>query len=68
MFKNNRDLLTENEINVTGILLALRLLLIKYRNPVIWEKINHMEAHLDKRIGTSIWRDREVNIVNVSFT
>jgi len=68
MFKNNQDLLTENAINVTGILLVLRLLLVKYRNPAIWEKINHMEAHLDKRIGTSIWKDREDNIVNVSFT
>ncbi|XP_012234310.1 uncharacterized protein [Linepithema humile] len=67
MFKNNRDLLIENddEINATGILLALRLLLIKYRNPAVWEKINYMEAHLDKRIGTSIWKDREVNIVDV---
>jgi hypothetical protein len=65
IFKDNRDLLTENE--VTDILLALRLWLIKHKNPVMWEEINRMEAHLDKRIGTSVWKDRETNVINVSL-
>lgn len=62
----NRDLLAENGIDATGILLALRLWLIKCSNPTVWEKIDHMEAHLDKRMGTPVWKDREVNVVNVS--
>ncbi|KAG5331828.1 MSTAA protein, partial [Acromyrmex charruanus] len=65
IFKDNRDLLTENRIDVAGILLALRLWIIKHKNPAMWEKIDCMEAHLDKRIGTSVWRDREVNVVDV---
>ncbi|XP_012537740.1 SET domain-containing protein SmydA-8 [Monomorium pharaonis] len=65
IFKDNQDLLAESKIDAAGILLALRLWLIKHKNPAVWEKIDHMEAHLDKRIGTSIWNDREVNVVNV---
>jgi len=57
----------ESGIDAAGILLALRLWIIKYKNPTVWEKIDCMEAHLDKRIGTPIWRDRKVNIVDVSF-
>jgi len=68
IFKDNRDLLTENGIDAAGILLALRLWIIKHKNPAVWEKIDCMEAHLDKRIGTSVWRDREVNVVDVSFS
>lgn len=67
IFKDNRELLTETRIDATKILLALRLWLTKYRNPIIWEKINHMEAHLEKRIGTPVWKEREVDVVNVSF-
>ncbi|KAL6439687.1 hypothetical protein ACFW04_004037 [Cataglyphis niger] len=65
IFKDNRELLTETRIDATKILLALRLWLIKYRNPIIWEKINHMEAHLEKRIGTPVWKEREIDVVNV---
>lgn len=65
IFKDNRDLLTESGIDVARILLALRLWLIKHKNPAVWEKIDRMEAHLDKRIGTPVWNDREVNVVNV---
>jgi len=68
IFKDNRDLLTENRIDAAGILLVLRLWIIKHKNPAVWEKIDHMEAHLDKRIGTSVWKDRKVNVVDVSFT
>lgn len=63
----NRKLLTESGIDATGILLVLRLWLIKYRNPTVWEKIDLMEAHLDRRVGTPVWKDREINVVNVSF-
>lgn len=63
----NRNLLVENGIDATGILLALRLWLIKHKNPAVWEKINHMEAHLDRRIDTPVWKDREINVVNVIF-
>jgi len=65
IFKDNRDLLTENK--AARILLALRLWLIKYKNPVQWEEINRMEAHLDKRIGTYVWKDREIYVINVSL-
>lgn len=67
IFRDNRDLLTESGIDAAGILLTLRLWLIKHKNPVVWEKIDRMEAHLDKRIGTPVWKDREVNVVDVSF-
>lgn len=66
ILRENRDLLAENGIDVTGILLALRLWLIKCRNPTVWEQIDRMEAHLDKRMDTPVWKDREVNVVNVS--
>lgn len=56
----------EHGIDAAGILLALRLWLIKHKNPAMWEKIDRMEAHLDKRIGTPVWRDREANVVDVS--
>ncbi|XP_072750457.1 uncharacterized protein [Anoplolepis gracilipes] len=65
IFKDNRELLEETEIDVTKILLALRLWLTKYRNPTIWEKINQMEAHLDKRIGTPVWKEKEIDVVDV---
>lgn len=68
IFKENRELLAENGIDAAGILLALRVWLIKHKNPAVWEKIDRMEAHLDKRINTPIWKDREVNVVDVSFT
>lgn len=65
IFKENRELLANTEINVTRILLALRLWLTKYRNPSIWERINHIEAHLNKRIGTLVWKENETDVVNV---
>lgn len=68
IFKENRELLADIEINATKILLALRLWLTKYRNPSIWERINHMEAHLNKKIGTLVWKENEIDVVNVSFT
>lgn len=67
IFRENRDMLVENGIDATGILLVLRLWLIKYRNPAAWVQVDHMEAHLDKRMGTPVWKDREVNVVNVGF-
>lgn len=68
IFGDNRDLLVENGIDAARILLALRLWLVKHKNPAVWKKIDHMEAHLDKRMGTPVWKDREVNVVDVSFT
>ncbi|XP_014482025.1 PREDICTED: uncharacterized protein LOC106748219 isoform X2 [Dinoponera quadriceps] len=65
ILRDNRNLLAENGIDVTGILLALRLWLIKCRNPAVWEQVDQMEAHLDKRMGTPVWKDREVNVVNI---
>ncbi|XP_029172034.1 SET domain-containing protein SmydA-8-like isoform X1 [Nylanderia fulva] len=66
IFRDNQELLAKIGIdNTTKILLVLRLWLTKYRDPAIWEKINHVEAHLDKRIGTSVWKEREVDVVNV---
>ncbi|GAB1863097.1 MSTAA protein [Camponotus japonicus] len=65
IFKENRELLANIEINATKILLALRLWLIKYRNPSIWERINNMKAHLNKRISTLVWKENEIDVVNV---
>ncbi|KAL0124887.1 hypothetical protein PUN28_006630 [Cardiocondyla obscurior] len=55
----------ENEINAAEILLTWRLWLIKHKNPIVWEKVDCMEAHLDKRINTPVWKDREVNVVDI---
>ncbi|XP_070171716.1 SET domain-containing protein SmydA-8 isoform X1 [Polyergus mexicanus] len=65
IFRDNRELLAETGIDATKILLALRLWLTKYRNPIIWERINHIEAHLNKRIGTPVWTERKVEVVDV---
>ncbi|KAL6254342.1 hypothetical protein P5V15_014390 [Pogonomyrmex californicus] len=65
IFRDNRDLLAGSEIDAAEILLVLRLWLVKHRNPLIWKKIDRMEAHLDKRLGTPVWRNRQVNVVNV---
>ncbi|XP_011703428.1 PREDICTED: protein msta, isoform B-like isoform X3 [Wasmannia auropunctata] len=64
IFRDNRDLLAESKIDAAGILLALRLWIIKHKNSVVWEKIDCMETHLDKRIDTPVWRDRQVNVVD----
>lgn len=39
--------------------------LIKKKDEVLWEKIIRLEAHLEARRGTNVWKDREENIINV---
>ncbi|KAK0098482.1 hypothetical protein PV326_008080 [Microctonus aethiopoides] len=51
--------------SVKEILLPLRLWLIKKKDQVLWEKIISLEAHLEARRGTNVWKDREENIINV---
>ncbi|XP_020287894.1 protein msta-like [Pseudomyrmex gracilis] len=65
IFRDNRDALAKNENDVTRILLPLRVWLMKHKNPAVWEEVDHMEAHLDKRINKPIWKNREVNVVDV---
>nr|XP_031841458.1 SET domain-containing protein SmydA-8-like isoform X1 [Nomia melanderi] len=65
MFKNNKDLLSSNIVDIIGVLLPLRLWLLKQRNPVLWGQVESMESHVDKRRNTSVWKDREENVINV---
>ncbi|XP_053994489.1 SET domain-containing protein SmydA-8-like isoform X1 [Hylaeus volcanicus] len=65
ILEKNRDLLTDKIADVIGVLLPLRLWLLKQRNPELWAQIEPMEAHIDKRRNTSVWKDREENVINV---
>ncbi|XP_076223616.1 uncharacterized protein LOC116430906 isoform X2 [Nomia melanderi] len=64
MFKNNKDLLSSNIVDIIGVLLPLRLWLLKQRDPVLWGQVESMESHVDKRRNTSVWKDREENVIN----
>ncbi|XP_068980216.1 SET domain-containing protein SmydA-8-like [Bombus flavifrons] len=65
IFKRNKDLLINNTENIIGVLLPLRLWLLRQRDPELWKQVESMEAHTDKRRNTSVWKDRELNVVNV---
>ncbi|XP_043249726.1 SET domain-containing protein SmydA-8-like [Colletes gigas] len=65
VLKNNKDLLTDKIVDVINVLLPLRLWLLKYKNPELWERIQSMEAHIDERRNTSVWKDTEENVINV---
>ncbi|XP_008547423.1 SET domain-containing protein SmydA-8-like [Microplitis demolitor] len=54
-----------NQLDVKGILLPLRLLLIKESNPELWDKIMKLEAHLDERQNTVVWKERQEEVVDV---
>lgn len=68
IFKRNKDLLINNTENIIGVLLPLRLWLLRQRDAELWKQVESMEAHTDKRRNTSVWKDRELNVVNVSET
>lgn len=65
ILRNNKDLSSENVEDIIGVLLPLRLWLLKQRDPGAWEQVESMEAHMQKRRNTSVWKDREVNVINV---
>ncbi|CAK9798280.1 SET domain-containing protein SmydA-8, isoform A [Anthophora plagiata] len=65
IFKSNKDLRTSNIESIIGVLLPLRLWFLKQREPELWKRIQSMESHVDKRRNTSVWKDREVNVINV---
>ena len=66
LFSEKKDLFKDNIEEVMRVLLHLRICFLKEDNPEAWKKIMEMEAHLDKRRNTSVWYDREMNIINVS--
>ncbi|XP_015438621.1 PREDICTED: protein msta, isoform A-like [Dufourea novaeangliae] len=65
IFKNNTGLSSNNMADVVGVLLPLRLWLLKQRDPESWRLVESMESHMDKRRNTSVWKDREANVINV---
>ncbi|XP_078050769.1 SET domain-containing protein SmydA-8 isoform X2 [Augochlora pura] len=65
MFKNNKDLSLDNIEEIIGILLPLRVWLLKQREPTTWRQVECMEAHIDKRRNTSAWIEKETNVINV---
>ncbi|XP_076654987.1 SET domain-containing protein SmydA-8 isoform X2 [Halictus rubicundus] len=65
IFKKNQDLSSENIEDIIGVLLPLRLWLLKQRDPGAWGQVESMEAHIHKRRNTPVWKDREINVINV---
>ncbi|XP_076754158.1 SET domain-containing protein SmydA-8 [Xylocopa sonorina] len=65
ILKSNKNLSVSNIEDITGVLLPLRLWLLKQRDPELWKQVESMEAHIDKRRNTSVWTDREITVVNV---
>ncbi|XP_017880186.1 SET domain-containing protein SmydA-8-like [Ceratina calcarata] len=65
IFQANKLRLSASNIeDITGVLLPLRLWLLK-RNTELWTRIESLEAHMDKRRDTPVWIDREESVVNV---
>nr|XP_012144406.1 PREDICTED: protein msta, isoform A-like isoform X1 [Megachile rotundata] len=65
IFKTNENLSADNIETLIGILLPLRLWLVKQTDPELSKRIESMEAHMEERRNTSVWRDRETNVINV---
>ncbi|XP_076240125.1 uncharacterized protein LOC143182785 [Calliopsis andreniformis] len=65
LLKSNNELSADNIMDLIGVLLPLRLWLLKQTNSEVWKQIESMESHVDKRRNTSVWRDRETNVINV---
>ncbi|KAG8034570.1 hypothetical protein G9C98_007646 [Cotesia typhae] len=58
-----KDKLSESvNLDVRGILLLIRLLLIKKRNAEQWNQIMNLEAHLEERRNTLVWKERQEEI------
>lgn len=52
-------------MDLIGVLLVLRLWLLKQENSELWKQVELMESHTDKRRNTAVWMDREINVINV---
>ncbi|KAF3419847.1 hypothetical protein E2986_08184 [Frieseomelitta varia] len=69
LFRTTEDIAKKNLHHIlkyiNGILLIIRFWLLQKRDPELWERARSMEAHLEKRRGTTEWKDREMNIINV---
>ncbi|KAL2721330.1 SET domain-containing protein SmydA-8-like isoform X1 [Vespula maculifrons] len=65
IFKDNQKISKDKLYDIIGILLPLRLFLLKDRDQDLWEKVDRMESHMDKRRDTLIWKDREVNVIKI---
>ncbi|XP_066587688.1 uncharacterized protein [Prorops nasuta] len=65
IFRTNESLSSSNSTTLLGILLPLRLWLLKNKKSEIWEKIKCMQSHVESRKGTAVWMDREINVVKV---
>ncbi|CAD6216292.1 GSCOCG00004443001-RA-CDS [Cotesia congregata] len=58
-----KDKLSESvNQDVRGILLLIRLLLTKKRNAELWNRIINLEAHLEERRNTYVWKERQEEI------
>ncbi|XP_014206919.1 protein msta-like [Copidosoma floridanum] len=66
-FRDNKEVCSELVDEVTRVLLHLRLWLLKSSDEESssWKEIERMEAHLEQRRGTDVWREREEQVVDV---
>ncbi|XP_076662818.1 uncharacterized protein LOC143366016 isoform X2 [Andrena cerasifolii] len=68
LLKYNENLSTNDIPDIIGVLSPLRLWLLKQKDSELWRQVESMEAHIDERRNTPIWRDGEVNVINVMKT
>lgn len=52
---------------VMQILLPLRIWLLQKGDEALWNRVLSMEAHVDERRDTPIWKNREVNVIEVNI-
>ncbi|XP_034951070.1 SET domain-containing protein SmydA-8-like isoform X2 [Chelonus insularis] len=65
LFKEKLTLDDLKKFNIRSILLPLRLLLIRKQDEELWQKVLKLEAHLDARRNTLVWKERQENVVDV---
>ncbi|KAG7208616.1 hypothetical protein KM043_014823 [Ampulex compressa] len=59
-FQSNATLSASRISEIINILLPLRLWLVKEHEPTKWKKIESLEAHVNERRDTEVWREREI--------
>lgn len=68
LLRKKQELCRDDIPLLTKILLHLRLWQwkLKESNDDIWRKILTLEAHMNKRRDTEVWKDRQKTVVDVS--
>ncbi|XP_058795741.1 SET domain-containing protein SmydA-8-like isoform X2 [Phymastichus coffea] len=65
VFREKQASLLNNLNLLARVLLHLRLWLLKDEDDGVWNSLMSMEAHLNERRNTAVWKDCETRIVNV---